>query len=363
MKENKKEKGKIFVIMPFQDEFFESYEMLKRQFSDNFEFSNAGEEDNQQNILADIIAPIYEADIILADLTGLNPNVMYELGIAHTLNKKTIIITKDDLNKLPFDLKQYRAKDYTTHFVKFDELLSYLDKNFNGAIDGSVLFSNPVKDFIDKSNINTQQVFEKSSEYVTAPVDEKGFVDFLAEIEEDTNNMTEDVNVITMELNTMNEGINKCTREIERVNANGGKGTANFVRKQTKKVAEYMDNFSKVMRNRTESIESLWDKVENNVFELLENKFIEYPENHQPIIEYLKALNKMKCGIINSNEGISCMKEASLKSLGIERSLNQAIRFLDDDLNTYIAISEKMYASIDKIIHKGEFVVGKIDFD
>ncbi len=99
------EKSKVFVIMPFSDDFFESYEMLKEHFQDDFEFSHAGDEDNQQNILADIISPIYAADVILADLTGLNPNVMYELGLAHSFNKKTIIITRDDLGKLPFDLK------------------------------------------------------------------------------------------------------------------------------------------------------------------------------------------------------------------------------------------------------------------
>ena len=103
--------------------------MLKEHFSDDFEFSHAGDEDNQQNILADIIPPIYYADIVIADLTGLNPNVMYELGIAHSFNKKTIMITRDELGCLPFDLKQYRAKDYSTHFKKFYELITYLEKN------------------------------------------------------------------------------------------------------------------------------------------------------------------------------------------------------------------------------------------
>lgn len=45
------EKKKVFVIMPFQNKFFEVYEMLKMKFSDRFEFNNAGEESNQQNIL------------------------------------------------------------------------------------------------------------------------------------------------------------------------------------------------------------------------------------------------------------------------------------------------------------------------
>ena len=87
------DKKKVFVIMPFQEEFFEVYEMLKMKFSDRFEFSNAGDEANQQNILKDIIQPIFEADVVIADLTGLNANVMYELGLAHSFNKKTIVIT------------------------------------------------------------------------------------------------------------------------------------------------------------------------------------------------------------------------------------------------------------------------------
>ena len=69
--------------MPFKDDFFEVYEMLKVRFGENFEFTNAGDEGNQQNILKDIIQPIYEADVVIADLTGLNANVMYELGLAH----------------------------------------------------------------------------------------------------------------------------------------------------------------------------------------------------------------------------------------------------------------------------------------
>ena len=99
------DKKKVFVIMPFQEQFFEVYEMLKIEFGEHFEFSNAGDEANLQNILKDIVQPIYEADIIIADLTGLNANVMYELGLAHSFNKKTIVITQDDLSKLPFDLK------------------------------------------------------------------------------------------------------------------------------------------------------------------------------------------------------------------------------------------------------------------
>ena len=353
-------KTKVFVIMPFADDFFESYEMIKEHFSDDFEFSHAGEEDNQQNILADIIPPIYAADIVLADLTGLNPNVMYELGIAHSFNKKTIMITRDDLGSLPFDLKQYRAKDYSTHFKKFYDLIAYLEKNLQGARDGSVIFNNPVGDFMDRSKIAPEELFRKEIIRVDIPEGEMGFLDFLAEIEEDTENMTKDIQNMSLEMQTMSGGINECTAEIKRVNKTGGSGTASFVRKQSRKAAEYIETFSKQLKAHNVTISSYWTKIEKNILGLIENNISARQENKESLVKYMKALFKMKDSIILSNESVQNLKETSLKNLGIERSMNQAIRFLDQDLSAYIDMTEQMINSIERIIGKSRFIIGDI---
>lgn len=349
--------------MPFTDDFFESYEMIKEHFSEDFEFSHAGDEDNQQNILADIIPPIYSADIVLADLTGLNPNVMYELGIAHSFNKKTIMITRDELNSLPFDLKQYRAKDYSTHFKKFYELIEYLEKNLSGAKDGSVIFNNPVGDFLDHSKIAPEELFRKEIIKVDIPEGEKGFLDFLADVEEDTEKMTADIETMSSEMNEMSNGINGCTEEIERVNKNGGNGTASFVRKQSRKAAKYISTFSKQLKAHNSTISSYWSKIEKNILGLLENNIAAKPENKDSLINYIKALYNMKTSVASSNESVQVLKETSLGNLGIERSMNQAIRFLDVDLASYIEMTEQMIKSIDRIIDKSKFIIGNIDFD
>lgn len=357
------DKTKVFVIMPFTDDFFESYEMIKEHFNEDFEFSHAGDEDNQQNILADIIPPIYSADIVLADLTGLNPNVMYELGIAHSFNKKTIMITRDDLGSLPFDLKQYRAKDYSTHFKNFYDLIAYLEKNLKGARDGSVIFNNPVGDFLEHSKIAPEELFKKEIINVDIPEGEKGFLDFLADVEEDTEKMTADIETMSSEMNVMSNGINGCTEEIERVNKNGGNGIASFVRKQSKKAAEYIATFSKQLKAHNSTISSYWSKIEKNILGLLENNIAAKPENKDSLINYIKALYNMKTSVATSKESVQVLKETSLGNLGIERSMNQAIRFLDVDLASYIEMTEQMIKSIDRIIDRSKFIIGNIDFD
>lgn len=357
------DKTKVFVIMPFTDDFFESYEMIKEHFNEDFEFSHAGDEDNQQNILADIIPPIYSADIVLADLTGLNPNVMYELGIAHSFNKKTIMITRDDLGSLPFDLKQYRAKDYSTHFKKFYDLITYLEKNLKGARDDIVIFNNPVGDFLDRSKIAPEELFKKEIIKIDISEGEKGFLDFLADVEEDTEKMTADIETMSSEMNIMSDGINGCTEEIERVNENGGNGTASFVRKQSKKVAAYIATFSKQLKAHNSTIYLYWSKIEKNILGLLENNIATKPENKDSLINYIKALYSMKTSVATSNESVQVLKETSLGNLGIESSMNQAIRFLDADLASYIEMTEQMIKSIDRIIDKSKFIIGNIDFD
>lgn len=353
------EKTKIFVIMPFEDEFFESYEMLKEHFDDEFEFSHAGEEDNQQNILADIITPIYNSEIVLADLTGLNPNVMYELGIAHSFNKKTIIITRDNLNTLPFDLKQYRAKNYSTHFKKFYDLIEYLNKNLHGAVDKSIVFSNPVNDFLDKNKIQPQNLFKSNDYFLDIPNGKNGFLDFLADIEECASKINNDITSISSEMETMSSGIEGCIQEIEQVQKNGG-NIISFKRKQAKKVAQHITKFSKQLNTHTESIQLLWNKIERNTLDLLENEYSSKSENKELLKEYIISLDKMMNALIESNKSIDEMKQSFLSILGIEKSLNQSIKFLDQDLSTYLDMTEQMVKSIERIIGKSQFVIGDI---
>lgn len=350
----------IFVIMPFEDEFFEVYEMLKIKFSERYILNNAGEEGNQQNILRDIIQPIYEADIILADLTGLNPNVLYELGVAHTFNKKTIIITQDSLSELPFDLKQYRAKEYSTHFIKFDELVKYLEVNFEGAKEGTTVFSNPIKDFLSTQRIKDVGWFTENE--VVEIDGEKGFLDFLAEIENDTNSLTNEIEVMTSDLTKMTDGISNSTQKIED-NASGGSGTASFVRKEAKRVGRYVESFGVKLKNHNISFASLWDKIESNINGLLENEIASSEDNRESLIDYLRALKNLQLEMNNSNIYVDGFRVAMGSSKGLERSMTQAIRITDNYLKEYLNITEQMSASIDRIIAKSKFVVGKIEFD
>lgn len=353
-------KSNVFVIMPFQEEFFEMYEMLKIEFSEKYEFTNAGDEGNQQNILRDIIEPIYNADVVIADLTGLNPNVMYELGIAHTFNKKTIVITKDDLSKLPFDLKQYRAKDYSTHFKKFAELIDYLKVNMDGAVNGTVSYSNPVKDFMTLAGLESINQFQEKAIELKDDTD-KGFLDFLAEIEENANSLSAEIDSLNEEIEIMSDGISKSAMEIERVNQSGGNSIAAFVRKESKKAAGYINEFATKLRIHNQTIETLWDEVENNTLGLLENEYANQEGNQDSLIEYLCSLREMKVAITESNVSVEELKDSMNGNLGIERSMNQAIRFVVDDLSTYVGNTQRIAMSIDKIIAKSKFVVGDLD--
>jgi hypothetical protein len=47
---------------------------------------------------------IYKADIVVADISTLNPNALYELGVRHALRPNTTIVISEDQTKYPFDL-------------------------------------------------------------------------------------------------------------------------------------------------------------------------------------------------------------------------------------------------------------------
>ena len=62
-------------------------------------------------IMPDIWRFLSEAKVLIADLTGRNPNVFYELGLAHALQKPVILVA-GSLDDVPFDLRGLRVLGY-----------------------------------------------------------------------------------------------------------------------------------------------------------------------------------------------------------------------------------------------------------
>lgn len=76
-----------------------------------FECTRADEESSVGIVINQIRKAIKSADLMLCDLTYLNPNVFYELGIAHAVGTKPILLSQDAGN-LPFDVAHIRVIPY-----------------------------------------------------------------------------------------------------------------------------------------------------------------------------------------------------------------------------------------------------------
>lgn len=103
----------VFVVMPFRDNFNYLYHNYIQKICNNINLTCLRGDDlyTSKSIMQDVWSLIYNSKIIVADCSGKNPNVMYELGIAHTLGKNVILLTQD-INDIPFDLRHLRYIQY-----------------------------------------------------------------------------------------------------------------------------------------------------------------------------------------------------------------------------------------------------------
>ena len=84
-----------------------------------------------ENMLHRIYNEIAKADIVVAEMTGRNPNVFYEVGYAHALGKRVVLMTKA-VDDIPFDLQQY---SHIIHGNRIGEVQKTLERHIRWYID------------------------------------------------------------------------------------------------------------------------------------------------------------------------------------------------------------------------------------
>ena len=127
----------VFILMPFEDTFNDIYQLgIKEAVNEAGGYcERVDEQVFEERILDRIYNQINKADFIIADMTGRNPNVFYEVGYAHALNKNVILLTSN-AHDIPFDLKHH-------YHIIYNDKITYLKEQLIPRLKS--FFSNPQK--------------------------------------------------------------------------------------------------------------------------------------------------------------------------------------------------------------------------
>lgn len=102
----------VFVITPFNEKYNKDYEVIADICSDvGLKCARGDEEYIEGDILSHILKKIVKSRVVIANINGRNPNVFYELGLAHALEKPTLITSKS-IEDIPFDLRSKQIVIY-----------------------------------------------------------------------------------------------------------------------------------------------------------------------------------------------------------------------------------------------------------
>lgn len=127
----------VSVMMPFSADFNPVYASLQSAVkSVGMEAMRADDLWEHQLIIQDIVSLITRARVVICDCSGRNPNVFYEVGIAHSLGKEVILIAQTEAD-IPFDLRHIRYLRYLNNREGLNTLGREIGQRIQTILQGS----------------------------------------------------------------------------------------------------------------------------------------------------------------------------------------------------------------------------------
>lgn len=154
-----------YVLMPFAKEYDDIFAIIENAGRENgFIVMRADKKRDIGLITNSIVIDILCSDLIIADISGFNPNVMYEMGLAHTLNKPTILLSQElgRNEKLPFDISHMVTIPYKPPTSSTGEEAKDLREGLIRYINAQINHSNPISNSLSSNQI---KLFRSQFEY------------------------------------------------------------------------------------------------------------------------------------------------------------------------------------------------------
>ena len=377
----------VFVLMPFDDKFNSVFSgfLEKVLQGRKFEVIRADNIESQRSIMRDVIEGIVSCDLIVADLTDSNPNVYYELGIAHALGKPVIHLTQD-LEEVPFDLQSYRLIEYSTHFDEIEKAREKLDSYASRFLEGNLKIGNPVTDFqpdqpvaspstenvpdgsevgLSTDNVSdntevgpcTENVQDgtglgPSTDNVPDYAGERGFLDHLIDVTEGYAHLTEISGGVMTELKSMSESVDKATKDIQRATANPNQSSPSAVQSICRRLADRIGSFNKVLKPANTEYEKIALETEDSL-EFLVSFQQEHSDVMDPkVVEQIESLKRLQESAIYARDSCLTMAGSMDKLPRLERRLNRELDIGSAEITSLSRNLDRIAASISRALNK-----------
>lgn len=116
------QQDQLSAMMPFDARFSGVYDAINRAAQrTNMRCDRVDGIWENHSVIQDVISLIDRSAFVVCDCTGRNPNVFYEIGIAHSIGKEVILITQNG-DDVPFDLRHLRYLQYLNNGEGLHEL-------------------------------------------------------------------------------------------------------------------------------------------------------------------------------------------------------------------------------------------------
>jgi hypothetical protein len=106
-----------FVIQPFASPHGGYYELIYARAIERTGLTPVRADDSRFGtgmVMEQIRRGIQEARVLVADLSTRNANVMYEVGLAHGMDRQVVLVSNKADGSIPFDVNHLRVAEYTT---------------------------------------------------------------------------------------------------------------------------------------------------------------------------------------------------------------------------------------------------------
>lgn len=168
-----------------------------------------------------IFRQLRDCPVVIADLTGANPNVMYELGLRHTTGRVTIQI--GEKGKLPFDVAAIRTIIFKRTEAGIVQARKDLSKSLAANLDKGGDPVTATRIWFEATLLETELSEPESAEVAeeAGDEDEPGFLELLAEMETGTQSLTQTMVAAASIIEEISTVYTEATASVQQADARG----------------------------------------------------------------------------------------------------------------------------------------------